>query len=344
MRWGLLPLAFLVYAIALVRPAALSEEPMAMIPLVAVESVHVRDHHGVWRSWIAGAPNIVNGGFLEMYGAPDAVPTPPPEPQSTGAFTLTGRGTVEGDRYHGAGSVRRGERDIFQPVTASGFMACTAEVTGNRDKVVTTRYDQETTRYEPAYFAAFIQGKPVADGYRHDAPHSASRRNLVSVTATDFTAGPLVVYFGDDGVSYNSFLPPYTLTVHAASEAEWTVRCEPTEQVGFEFAGIGRTDPLRVDVATETEMECEFTHRFDAIIEGRIRFLNSKGWPSGSLASWELRYSRAGGSHPVGLWFGGTQIEVGDEIAVTVDLTLNGPTRFDARGLSGPWLVNCQPN
>ena len=69
------------------RPAALSDDrPDIVVRLGLSEQIHLRVNHGVWRSWIAGAPYFVNGRFLEFYERADTyrppqptpVPTPPP--------------------------------------------------------------------------------------------------------------------------------------------------------------------------------------------------------------------------------------------------------------------------
>ena len=78
---------------AVLRPAALSDDApmMAMITLDTVDRVHVRDTEGVWRAWIEGAPDVVNGPFLAMYG--EYEPPPPSTPASLPALSWW---TIEG--------------------------------------------------------------------------------------------------------------------------------------------------------------------------------------------------------------------------------------------------------
>ena len=323
-------------------PAALSDdegEPGALIRFGDVAAVYVREHDGSWTSWINGAPEFVNGTFLARYGTrivegpppptptPTPTPTPAPTPTPTrGGFSFTGQGTIEGDRYAGRG------REIYQPVAASGFMACSSEVTGNRNKVVTTRYGRETERYDPARFEVFFAGKQGADAFWY------FRRHLVKpVTTTDHTSGSMVLFFGDDGVSSNRFLSPYTLTVRAGSEGQWSVRCEPTDQAGFVLEGSGDTY-LQFDVAQlEIEMDCEFWHRFDGLKTGSVMVWGHR--PATivrTITSWDsFRERRFLGSEQTftrSVFFGESD-----------DTRFNPPFYFETRHVIGPWRFSCEP-
>ena len=102
----------------------------------------------------------------------------------------------------------------------------------------------------------------------------------------------MVIFFGDDGVSRDTFNPPYSLTVRAG-EGQWTVRCEPIEGVtGFTVEGDG-SQHMRFDVPQlDIEMECEFWHRPTAVTRtyGSVRLwgrARSHASTPVSIAGWD---------------------------------------------------------
>ncbi len=254
----MLPRLFVAATIGLLlalvmRPAALSDDEWetngALIWFADIRGIYVREHDDSWTTWIAGAPEIVNGTFLSKYGTrivegpPPPTPAPAPAPASTPTPAPTPTATPTAAPTPTAAQPARGFTISGQgpgatEVEASGHLVCSAEVTGNR---------MESGR--PDGFGVNVSGT----GLRPRDGRIGLQRTRVSAWVgyhQETAAGelpPKVIYFGEfDGEERpRSLLAPYTLGVGVAPRGEWTVRCDPVDPLpearGFEYAVRGDT-------------------------------------------------------------------------------------------------------
>lgn len=227
---GLLTAAFLAVLLALVRPAALSDEWRpngAAIRFEEVKAIYVREHDDSWTTWIAGVPEFVNRDFLDRYATrfvdgSSATPASTPAPTSPGAtgFTLKGEGAAT------------------LPLTASGRLVCRSSVVKNA-----IMPSCRGCPYRPAPFRVVIVGEGVQSlSGTGIAGYQVYRKDQVVHrvdAAEEYEGPPEVVFLGDGEEVTQRFREPYELRVGAVGE--WTVSCEPIDPLpaarGFAVSG-----------------------------------------------------------------------------------------------------------
>lgn len=331
MRSVILCLALLLVS----SPVVLSDDipPIngARIMFDDVAAIYVKEHDGSWTVWIEGAPEVVNGQFMERYatrfldGSPTA--TPMPTPTASPMPTPTPADGSEGLALEGTGPAEI-------PLTADpGALVCRVSLAGN-----------------------VVGGNPQP--WR------------VAFVARDSSTGAIrewKAWSGSAHSDWSSEIPsrfpqpervtrPYQLNVEVAPRATWQVSCElpprpPPEPTptGFTLEGIGST-VVEVEAAGRLVCRSSVTRNescglFSCFSAFEVRITGEGVRASSGLAGYEtyrknvLRTHRARAEEYVAP---PEVVFLGDGEGLT--RRFRAPYRVEVYAMqSGEWTVSCEP-